>query len=170
MHLRPAHAGDLDALVRLEQYFPSDRLSRARFRYLLRHGHADIHVCEHEGGITGNAVVLYRRGTEIARLYSLVVHPDHRRRGIAGMLLQIAEAAAAARGCRAMRLEVRPDNLSAFRFYRNAGYRVNGKIEDFYEDGSVALRMGKHLVAPEELSAPSPRPRHPVPGAPCATP
>ena len=95
MHLRPAHTGDIDALERLEQQFPSDRLSRARFRYLLRQGHADIRVCEHEHGIIGNAVVLYRRGTGIARLYSFVVHPDYRRRGIARLLLEAVEAEAA---------------------------------------------------------------------------
>lgn len=169
MNLRPAIPGDLDALERLEQHFPSDRLSRARFRYLLRHGHADIRVCENGGEIAGNAVVLYRRGTTIARLYSLVVRPDHQRRGIARALLRDAEMAADARGCREMRLEVRHENISAIGLYRKSGYRTTGTIADFYEDGSEALKMSKRFVAPAEFSALSPPPRQPAPGAPCPT-
>ncbi len=170
MRLRPARPGDIDALAELERYFPSDRLSRARFRYLLRHGHADIRVCEHDGALVGDAVSLYRRGTKIARLYSLVVHPGHQRRGIARLLLQAAEAAADARGCRELRLEVRPDNVPAIHFYQNAGYRLAGRIADYYEDGTEALRMSKRLVAPEEFSAPSRPPRRPASGASCPTP
>jgi len=170
MHLRPASTGDLDALTRLEQHFPSDRLSRACFRYLLRQGRADIRVCEHAGGVIGNAVVLYRRGTKIARLYSFVVHPDYRRRGIARLLLQAVENEAAARGCREIRLEVRPDNTAAVGFYRKTGFALAGSIGGFYEDGAAALKMNKHLLAPEEFSALSPPPRYPAAGAPCPTP
>ncbi len=170
MKLRPANAGDIDALVKLEQCFPSDRLSRARFLYLLRHGHADIPVCEDGGGIAGNAVVLYRRGTEIARLYSLVVHPDHQRRGIARGLLQAVEAEAIARRCREIRLEVRPDNITVIHLYRNAGYRITGKIGDFYDDGTEALKMSKRIVAQEELNAPCRPPPQPASGAPWPTP
>jgi len=169
MLLRPADTRDLDALTRLEQHFPSDRLSRAHFRYLLRHGHADIRVCEHEDGVIGNAVVLYRRGTTIARLYSFVVRPDYQRRGIARLLLQAVEAEAGVRGCREMQLEVRPDNAAAIRFYLKAGYSLAGRIESFYEDGTEALKMNKRLVAAEKFSALSPPPRHPASGAPCTT-
>ncbi len=145
MRLRQAHLADLDALVRLEQSFRSDRLSRASFRHLLRRGRAQVWVCEDRGAIAGNAVVLYRRGSNTARCYSLVVHPDHRRRGIARALLQRAEAAAVTRGCRAMRLEVRPDNRAALGFYRGNGYATTEKIAGFYEDGTDAFRMRKRL-------------------------
>ena len=146
MRLRQARLADLDALVRLEQSFPSDRLSRTGFRRLLRRGRAQIWVCEDDGVIVGNTVVLYRRGTDTARCYSLVVHPDHRRRGIARVLLQHAEAAAVTRGCRDMRLEVRPDNRAAIGFYRENGYETTEKIAGFYEDGTDAFKMRKRLA------------------------
>ena len=160
MRLRQARLADLDALVRLEQSFPSDQLSRASFRHLLRRGRAQIWVCEDDGMIAGNAVVLYRRGTDTARCYSLVVHPDRRRRGIARALLQQAETAAVTRGCRAMRLEVRPDNRAALGFYRENGYETTEKIAGFYEDGADAFRMCKQIApAAGKFSARSRRPR-----------
>lgn len=158
MRLRQARLADLDALVRLEQSFPSDRLSRASFRHLLRRGRAQIRVCEDDGVIIGNTVVLYRRGTDTARCYSLVVHPDHRRRGIARALLQHAEAAAVTRGCREMRLEVRPDNRAAIGFYRENGYETTEKIAGFYEDGADAFRMCKRLASVTGKSSARSRP------------
>ncbi|HYA39272.1 MAG TPA: N-acetyltransferase [Candidatus Methylomirabilis sp.] len=145
MRLRRARLADLDALVRLEQSFSSDRLSRANFRHLLRRGHAEIWVCENRGEVAGNAVVLYRRGVHAARCYSLVVRPNQRRHGIARALLKHAEAAALSRGCREMRLEMRTDNAAARGFYRKHGYATTGKIPGFYEDGSEATKMCKRL-------------------------
>ena len=87
-------------LAQLEERFPTDRLSRASLRHILRHGHASVWVCEQDGVLAGNAVVLYRRGTSMARLYSLVVHPEYVRRGIARALLAVAESEAGERGCR----------------------------------------------------------------------
>jgi ribosomal protein S18 acetylase RimI-like enzyme len=147
MHVRLATTDDLDALVQLENNFPTDRLSRASFRHLLRHGHADVWVVENGKVLAGNAVVLYRRGTKTARLYSLVVHPSHHRRGIARALLTAAETAAAERGWGELQLEVRPDNAAAIAFYRNNDYRISGKLKAFYEDGTDALRMNKRLAA-----------------------
>lgn len=166
MRLRQARLTDLDALFRLERYFPSDRLSRASLRHLLRRGHAQIWACGDDGVIVGNAIVLYRRGTDTARCYSLVVHPDHRRRGIARSLLQRAEAAAVKRGCRQMRLEVRPDNRAAIGFYRENGYEAAGEIAGFYEDGADALKMRKRLACVRgKSSARSRRPRKRARGA-----
>jgi [ribosomal protein S18]-alanine N-acetyltransferase len=167
---RRANVDDLAMLVQLEEYFPTDRLSRASFWRLLRHGHASVWVVEQDNVLVGNAVMLYRRGTSLARLYSLVVHPEYQRRGIARALLAMAESEAGGRGCRVMQLEVRPDNVAAIRLYLTDGYTMTGTAGKYYEDGSDALRMRKRLGPVTGAPAgQSRRRRTPVPAAPGAT-
>lgn len=143
--VRRATRGDLDALARLEEAFPGDRVSRASFARFVDGATADVWVAELAGAVVGDAIVTYRSGFHGARLYSLVTGPAHRGRGVARALLDAAEAAAMERGCVSLRLEVRVDNDAAVKLYERRGYVVVGVTDDFYEDDSDALRMRKRL-------------------------
>jgi ribosomal protein S18 acetylase RimI-like enzyme len=145
--VRRATPEDVPALEALEHHFEGDRLARSALRHVVRAPTADVWVATSAGVVVGDAVVLYRRGFAAARLYSLVVHPELRGRGIARALLAHAEREAAARGSVAMRLEVRGDNHAAQGLYRAAGYESIGTTDAFYEDGSAALRMRKRFVS-----------------------
>jgi len=144
--VRRATLADLPTLLALEQFFPGDRLSRRELRYFLLKADAEIWVYDEAGAILGNAVVLYRRGFAGARLYSLVVDPTARGRGVAAALLQHAEKSALDCGCVLMRLEVREDNHAAIRLYEKHGYQVTGRTADYYQDHSSAVRMRKALT------------------------
>jgi ribosomal protein S18 acetylase RimI-like enzyme len=105
-------------------------------------------VASSAGDVIGSAIVLFRAcfiGVSVARLYSLVVMPVLTCRGIATALLCHAEAVAAMRGAKAIRLEVRCDNHRAIGLYRKADYREIGVRHDYYCDGTDALRMEKRL-------------------------
>ncbi len=153
--IRPATLEDLDALVRLETVFPGDCISRKSFRHLLTRGHAAIWVYDGGQGVVGNAVVLYRRRSPSARVYSLVVDPACQGRGIARALLEAAEQAAVARGCITMHLEVRADNETAIRLYGKAGYLQDGRVNNYYDDGMAAQRLRKSIAF--EINKPNPR-------------
>ena len=145
--IREAQNSDLDRLVDIEdRSFEADRITRRRFRHLLEKGNATTLVDEHDGVLGGYALVLYNKGTSLARLYSIGVDPDLRGRGIGLGLLEAAEKDALENECVVMRLEVRKDNEPAIALYRNHGYRVFDVAEDYYEDHSEALRMEKSLV------------------------
>lgn len=156
--IRPARLDDVPALVRIEERaFAADRLTRRSFHRMLTRAHAKCLVAEHDGAIVGYALVLLRRGTSLARLYSLAVDPDRRSLGVGRALLAAAERAATAADALFLRLEVRADNEAAISLYQRAGYRTFGRYLDYYEDHAEALRLEKRLApvqAPSEFPVP----------------
>jgi ribosomal protein S18 acetylase RimI-like enzyme len=145
--VRPARAEDIPALVAIEEHsFPTDRLSRRSFQYLLTKAHAISLVAEAASAPVGYVIVLLHAGTSLARLYSIAVDPAWRGHGFGAALLAEAERRALDDGCAFMRLEVRPDNVAALAQYRGTGYREIGFAHDYYEDHSDALRMEKALA------------------------
>lgn len=143
--IRPARLDDLPALLELEQLFPTDRLSRRSLRRLILG--ADVLVHEQDGEVVANTIVLYRRNSTRARLYSLIVHPGYQGRGIAAALLRAAEQAALRRGCSVLSLEVRADNAAALRLYQKAGFSLARQIPGYYMDHSPALGFAKPLAS-----------------------
>lgn len=146
--VRRGRADDLDALERLEHAaFASDRLSRRSLRYFLKATTTDVPVAEHAGAVAGYAMVGFRAGSRLARIFSLAVDPVLGRRGIGRALIGRCEDHARERGSATVRLEVRADNDAAIRLYQLCGYRQFGTEPDYYEDGATALRFEKHLAA-----------------------
>lgn len=146
LHLRSATITDIPALVALEkQSFSSDKISRRSFSYFIRKGHCSLILAIHDNELAGYALVLYRKGTQLARLYSIAVSDQFRGRGIANTLLQNVQQLAAKQLCLFMRLEVRTDNDAAIGLYRKLGYHRIGVVKEYYEDGSDALQMEKSL-------------------------
>ena len=146
--IRPARLADIPALVAVEnRSFDSDRLSRRNFRYLLSRGNAATVVAGgDEKAVLGYAMVLFSRGTSLARLYSIAVDPNHRGHGLGTELLRAAEAAARKHGAAYMRLEVREDDPATQRLYHGEGYRKFAVQRHYYEDDVDAIRMEKSLA------------------------
>jgi ribosomal protein S18 acetylase RimI-like enzyme len=149
--LRLATPDDVPALLEIEsRAFDHDRLTRRNFLHLLTRGHAVCLVAEADGRLLGYALVLLRRTTALARLYSLAVDPAARGRKLGARLLDEAERAAHGEGALFLRLEVRPDNAPAIALYQAHGYRHFGRYLDFYEDHADALRFEKRLGADDQ--------------------
>jgi len=146
IRIRDAVGADVSGLARLEtQAFASDRVSPRSFRRLIASPTASLRVAGRDGAVEGYSLLFFRRGTTVARLYSLAVDATARGSGLADALMADAERFAARRGCRALRLEVRPDNRPAVHLYRRRGYRPIGIYRDYYADGSDALRFERPL-------------------------
>ena len=146
--IRPETVDDIPALVELEtRTFLGDWVSARSFRRLLTHGNAAAIVEERDGRLRGYALLLFRKSSTAARLYSFAVAEEHRGKGIAKALLAAAEGAAIGRGFAFMRLEVRKDNQSAQSLYYKFGYRQIGTVTDYYDDRMDAVRMEKALIS-----------------------
>lgn len=148
--IRDVAPTDLDALQELEERsFSTDRLSRRSFqRWIHGEKRSIFRVLEYEAELRGYGLVLLHKGTHLARLYSIVLHPLMQGKGIGKKLLEDLENQALARGRFFMRLEVGKKNLPAIRLYEGMGYRVFGEYPHYYEDNSDALRMQKRIRNP----------------------
>jgi len=69
-------------------------------------------------------------------LYSVAVHPAHRKKGLGGALVRHAENALTARGCVKINLQITADNHSVAAFYASLGYEVEPRVS-----------MGKRIAA-----------------------
>ena len=96
-------------------------------------------------------MVLFRRGTSLARLYSIAVDATARGRGVGGALLDAAENAAREHGAAYMRAEIRTDNSASLALFASHGYRRFGIHEDYYQDHADAVRLEKRLVRRHEF-------------------
>lgn len=156
---RAARKSDLTALSELEQRcFSSDQLSRRSFSHFIQSTQANLSVMEQtEAGqtrILGYLLLLFRRGTNLARLYSIAIDPDFRGRGLAKLMMIEAEAQARLREAAFLRLEVRIDNKIAVELYRKAGYHPIAKLPGYYEDGGEGVRLEKSIRRQRTSNAP----------------
>ncbi|MHB0777395.1 GNAT family N-acetyltransferase [Halomonas sp. WWR20] len=146
--LRPANATDLDALCQLEQEcFDGDRFSRRQLAHLLTRAKACtlLAVDNASASVLGYGTLLFRRNSQMARLYSFCVNPVARGGGLGRALLEALENEARARGINRVQLEVRADNRVAMGLYRRMGYLPLRWLDDYYADGCAAWQMEKRL-------------------------
>ncbi|MBJ2180824.1 GNAT family N-acetyltransferase/peptidase C39 family protein [Pseudomonas veronii] len=147
LFFRVASPSDVPTLVALEQHcFTTDRLSPRSFHWMISRAHGELLVAEQDGQLLGYALVLFHRGTSLARLYSIAIAEHARGLGLGKRLLSRIEACAVEHDCAYLRLEVRSDNPGALALYERNGYRRFALINDYYEDHAPALRLEKRIV------------------------
>lgn len=147
VRVRRAETSDLDDLVTLEdRTFDSDRMTRDQYRRHLDSDSALVLVASaNHRNFLGTAVVFFRKGSSVARLYSLASQPESRGKGVGTALVEATETAARQRRCRALRLEVRTDNVSAIKLYERLGYQRIASLPTYYQDGADGWRYEKVL-------------------------
>lgn len=144
--VRAAEKSDLNQLVTLEEHcFAGDRISRRSFQRFIEHPQDKLLLAVQDNQLLGYILVLFRRNTRLARVYSIAVSPEARGLGLGKALMTAAEQAAQQQGSVFMRLEVRADNIWAQNLYQSLGYRQFGVYHNYYEDQQLALRYQKRI-------------------------
>jgi ribosomal-protein-alanine N-acetyltransferase len=140
MIIRQAELNDLSEIVVIEKLcFPEEiAFSAGMFAYLIRYAETMVAIDESLKGF----IIGFASGS-IGSIYTLDIHPNHRRKGLGSLLISALEEVLHARGAKTIRLEVDVGNFAAIRLYRNAGYSKIEIADDYYGRGKNAIRMVK---------------------------
>jgi ribosomal protein S18 acetylase RimI-like enzyme len=129
---------DLDRILEIEQHsFPKSPYPGSTFLQLFRLYPKTFWVYVEQpkneplGEICGYLIF-----SEQGHLFSIAIHPDSRRKGIAKTLLQKARAALPNRSLWA---EVRRSNPGALAFYQTVGFRILGVLSNYYGDEDALI-------------------------------
>jgi ribosomal-protein-alanine N-acetyltransferase len=150
VNIRTVRPEDFPALYAMDQqcFPPEIAYSPDDLRYFLEAKDSLTLVAEDaDGGIAGFALAqMYRaRPTFQARLITIDVVPEFRRKGIGSDLLKACEAEMREHHVTRFRLEVAVGNSAAQALYRSFGYETVGRIAAYYPTGEDALVMQKQL-------------------------
>lgn len=148
----PAGPGDVAAVVRLEQVCQGiDAWSEGLVRDGITGGLPTIHhlvAREHEVDVVVAYAVASLAG-DVAELQRIGVDPAHRRRGLAGVLLDGVADLARLDGAERVLLEVRGDNEGALAFYASRGFAELARRPRYYRDGAAAVVLELPLTGPD---------------------
>jgi len=144
--IRDTQETDLAALVALEQRcFATDRLSKRSFSYWIKSKHRVFMVVQQNDHIMGYGLVIMRKGTRLARLYSIAIDKNVEGKGIGRQLMLALETQTVAAGKLFLRLEVEKTNARAIGLYESMGYVIFGDYAHYYENNGDAFRMQKPI-------------------------
>lgn len=144
--VRRATERDIDAIVRVDREARPEAWSAAGYMAALRSATAVVLVAE--GGQKVVGVLCGAWCADTAALYNVAVARDHRRRGIAGMLLRTFSNVVGDVGVGRIVLEVRRSNNAAIRLYQAHGWLVEGLRPGYYDQPREdALVMAKEVRA-----------------------
>jgi ribosomal protein S18 acetylase RimI-like enzyme len=140
--IRTATLDDLESVLKLEQTFGAEAFSRRSLRHHIKKG---MTLVIDETDIRGYSIVMVRRGSTLARLYSITVSEQYRGNGYGQALLAASESLAIKLGSDRIRLEVAEGNAIAQKLYLSNGYGRPIRLNGYYGDGEAAIRLVKTL-------------------------
>ncbi|MEM0491157.1 MAG: ribosomal protein S18-alanine N-acetyltransferase [Acidilobaceae archaeon] len=143
--LRQAMLSDISSILEVENdsFDVKERFNSEIFTWLLISYPELFLVLE-----CGNEIAGYAAGVIEAnrcQLVSIAVKSTYRGRRLGKCLLRAFEDKCLKFNVGSIRLEVKVSNNVALRLYLSEGYRVIGKIKNYYSDGSDALLLEKRL-------------------------
>lgn len=128
--------------------FARDAQTRRSMAHLIARANGEVRVVADEARLVAGLVLLYRRGTRVARIYSIAVDPAARGRGLARRLIADAEQCARAAGCARISAEARSSNHASRALFAACGYRETAELSDYYEGADDRFENGVRLVKP----------------------
>jgi len=126
----------LNSLYDIEmECFEKEAFTKQQIAYLLTDYNSISLVAKLKDEIVGFIIgrIYVERKSLAGHILTIDVSPVHRRKGIATRLLQEIERIFKEKGVGVCHLEVREDNVAALRLYQKSGYRIIGRLKNYYE-------------------------------------
>ena len=145
LQVRRAEQRDLYAIQRIERRsFPNPWPEGTFERFL---GEPGFLVADDDGSVVGFIVadVIASHGRAIGHIKDLAVDPNSRGEGIGSTLLARALMVLTGGGVDSVKLEVREDNESARKLYRQFGFEPVHALPNYYENGEDAVVLVSEL-------------------------
>lgn len=141
----PASRAHVAEVAAIEQASFSDPWSEGSFRQALENPGVFFRVATEgaEGPVVGYVVAWF--AADEGEIANVAVSPSARGRGIGGLLLDAAIAAAAEHGAHALYLDVRESNARARALYDSRGFVEVGRRRRYYRrpaEDAIVLRRG----------------------------
>ena len=145
--LRSLTLADLNEVWQLDLrcFLDGEAYERETFRYLLSNPQAIARQIRSELGEMSAFAIGMIEQDGVGHLTTIGVAPEHRRRGLARLMMLEVERSFLARGVNTMRLEVRIDNVAAQHLYEHLGYIVVQRMNRYYSNGDDGYLMVKAL-------------------------
>lgn len=127
-------------VARIERVvFPGDAWSVSDFVDLFRETRSAALVAEAESQVVGYVVGQAVDGE--GYIVTIAVHPDHQGKELGRALFVQMIGWLIEQGAASLRLHVSTSNITAIQLYKSEGFRIVGKIPDYYHNGSPAYLM-----------------------------
>jgi len=126
----------LDKLYEVEkECFEKEAFTKQQIAYLLTDYNSISLVAKLNDEVVGFIIgrIYVERKSLAAHILTIDVSPPYRRRGIATRLLQEIERIFKEKGVGICHLEVREDNVAALSLYHKSGYKLIGRLKNYYE-------------------------------------
>lgn len=140
--IRISTLDDLESILSIEKTFGAEAFSKRSLRHHIK---KRMLLVIDEGDIRGYSIIMTRKGSTLARLYSIAIAEQYRGNGYGLALLRASENLAIKLGSDRISLEVAESNMVARALYAREGYHSPKRLIAYYESGEAALRLWKPL-------------------------
>lgn len=146
--IRSLSIHDLDPLLRLNLrcFRNGENYTKQTFTYLLTQPQSLGFAAVTPTGDMAGFVLVMNNPDGAAHVTTIGTAPEHRRRGIAEMLISHVDRSLLSKGVSTVVLEVRVSNLPAQNLYRANGYNIAQRMTRYYANGEDGYLMMKALI------------------------
>lgn len=139
---------DIDTLMRLNLrcFKKGENYTKYTFNYLLTQPQSLGYAAVTPGNDMVGFVLVMNNADGAAHITTVGVAPEHRRRGVAAMLIEHLENTLCRKDVSTVVLEVRAGNTAAQDLYLSRNYSLVKRMKRYYHNGEDGFLMMKSLV------------------------